>query len=99
MFADKDPQERLCTGASDFRRDGCMDTWGWVADLKNISSPGMGAGSSSGAAFLSNFVGDTEWCHLDIAGTAWGGSNRDWVGGPTGSGVGARLLYRYLEAL
>jgi leucyl aminopeptidase len=59
----------------------------------------MGAGSSSGAAFLSNFVEDTEWCHLDIAGTAWGGSNRDWVGGPTGSGVGARLLYRYLEAL
>ncbi len=71
---------------------------GVVADLRNISSPGMGAGSSSGAAFLSNFVGDTEWCHLDIAGTAWGGSNRDWVGGPTGSGVGARLLYRFLEA-
>ena len=72
---------------------------GVVADLKNISSPGMGAGSSSGAAFLSNFVEDTEWCHLDIAGAAWGGSNRDWVGGPTGSGVGTRLLYRYLEAL
>jgi prepilin-type N-terminal cleavage/methylation domain-containing protein/prepilin-type processing-associated H-X9-DG protein len=35
VFADHDPSGRLCTGASDFRRDGCMDTWGWVADLVN----------------------------------------------------------------
>ncbi|MHB0956814.1 MAG: DUF1559 family PulG-like putative transporter [Pirellulaceae bacterium] len=34
-FADLDKQGRLCTGASDFRRDGCMDTWGWVADIVN----------------------------------------------------------------
>jgi prepilin-type N-terminal cleavage/methylation domain-containing protein/prepilin-type processing-associated H-X9-DG protein len=34
-FADKDPAGRFCTGASDFRRDGCMDTWGWVADIVN----------------------------------------------------------------
>jgi len=34
-FAGRDPQGRMCTGASDFRRDGCMDTWGWVADLVN----------------------------------------------------------------
>jgi prepilin-type N-terminal cleavage/methylation domain-containing protein/prepilin-type processing-associated H-X9-DG protein len=38
IFADKDPQERLCTGASDFQRDGCMDTWGWVADLVNLNA-------------------------------------------------------------
>jgi prepilin-type N-terminal cleavage/methylation domain-containing protein/prepilin-type processing-associated H-X9-DG protein len=37
-FAEKDPQTRLCTGASDFRRDGCMDTWGWVADVVNINA-------------------------------------------------------------
>ena len=35
LFADNDPAERFCTGASDFRRDGCMDTWGWVADMIN----------------------------------------------------------------
>ncbi len=35
LFADIDPQGRLCTGASDFARDGCMDSWGWVADLVN----------------------------------------------------------------
>lgn len=37
-FAEKDPQTRLCTGASDFRRDGCMDTYGWVADIININA-------------------------------------------------------------
>jgi len=36
MHADHDPSGRLCTGAFDFRRDGCPDTWGWVADLKNL---------------------------------------------------------------
>jgi leucyl aminopeptidase len=70
---------------------------GLYADLKNISGGDMGAGSSAGAAFLAPFVGETEWAHLDIAGTAYGGSARDWVGGPTGSGYGTRLLVRWLE--
>lgn len=35
LFADRDAHGRYSTGASDFRRDGCMDTWGWVADLVN----------------------------------------------------------------
>jgi prepilin-type N-terminal cleavage/methylation domain-containing protein/prepilin-type processing-associated H-X9-DG protein len=38
LFADNDPAERYCTGASDYRRDGCMDTWGWVANLTNSAS-------------------------------------------------------------
>ncbi len=38
LFADKDPRERLCTGAHDFRRDGCMDTFGWAADIVNINA-------------------------------------------------------------
>jgi leucyl aminopeptidase len=67
------------------------------ADLRNINDPGHGGGASSGAAFLANFVGGTEWAHLDIAGTAWGGLPREWVGGPGGSGVGVRLLLEYLE--
>lgn len=71
---------------------------GKSADLANIGSPAMGAGSSQGAAFLSHFVGeDTEWAHLDIAGTAWNTRDRDWVGGAgVGTGVGARLLVEYL---
>lgn len=34
-FATRDPAGRLCSGASDYRRDGCMDTYGWVADIVN----------------------------------------------------------------
>ena len=34
-FADKDSSGRYSTGPSDFRRDGCMDTYGWVADMVN----------------------------------------------------------------
>ena len=70
---------------------------GEVADLKNINS-GEGNGSTTGAAFLASFVGDTPWCHLDIAGTAWGQKARDYVGGAQGSGFGARLLMRWLES-
>lgn len=70
---------------------------GRSADLANIGSPAMGAGSSQGAAFLSHFVDeDVSWAHLDIAGTAWNTRDRDWVGGASGSGVGARLLIEYL---
>lgn len=35
LFADKDPQGRLSSGAFDWNRDGCPDTWGWVADAVN----------------------------------------------------------------
>jgi prepilin-type N-terminal cleavage/methylation domain-containing protein/prepilin-type processing-associated H-X9-DG protein len=38
IFADRDPSERMCSGAWDNTRDGCMDTWGWVADLVNINA-------------------------------------------------------------
>ena len=37
-FSDRDPQGRLCTGAFDIQRDGCPDTWGWVADLVNLGA-------------------------------------------------------------
>lgn len=35
MHADRDPAGKYCTGAYDWRRDGCPDSWGWVADLVN----------------------------------------------------------------
>ena len=38
IFADHDPSERLCTGAYDPHRDGCPDTWGWVADMVNTGN-------------------------------------------------------------
>ncbi len=71
---------------------------GEVADLKNIGPGGLGAGSTQGAAFLSYFIEEgQEWCHLDIAGTAWNTSQRDWSGGSLGTGIGTRLLMEYLE--
>ncbi len=42
-----------------------------IADLKNIASPDVKAGSIMGGAFLKSFVGTIPWCHLDIAGTGW----------------------------
>ncbi len=70
-----------------------------IADLRNINTPGQGAGSTTGAAFLANFIGEHEWCHLDIAGSAWGGMDRDYAGGALGTGVGVRLLMEYLQQL
>ena len=35
MHADRDPAGKYCSGAYDWRRDGCPDSWGWVADLVN----------------------------------------------------------------
>ena len=78
----------------DFHKE---DMKGSVGDLKNISGAGTGAGSSTAGAFLSNFVGETPWAHLDIAGTAWGATDRDYQGGSLGTGVGVRLLLDYLE--
>jgi leucyl aminopeptidase len=42
-----------------------------VADLKNITSAGVKAGTITAGIFLKAFVGKTPWCHLDIAGTGW----------------------------
>ncbi|WP_013628291.1 DUF1559 family PulG-like putative transporter [Rubinisphaera brasiliensis] len=42
IFADADPSQRLCTGQFDYLRDGCPDTWGFVADMVN-----QGAGSGT----------------------------------------------------
>jgi leucyl aminopeptidase len=39
------------------------------ADVANVG--GREAGTITAAAFLSRFVGDSDWAHLDIAGTAW----------------------------
>lgn len=41
QFSSSDPQGRMCSGASDFARDGCMDTYGWVADLVNSGGGNM----------------------------------------------------------
>jgi len=65
-----------------------------VADIKNTT--GRDGSSSTAAAFLANFVGDTPWVHLDIAGTAWDNKpSRYLKRGATG--VGVRLLVELLQ--
>jgi leucyl aminopeptidase len=60
-----------------------------VADIKNAGS--KGAGTITAALFLSEFVGDTPWAHLDIAGTAFTDANKKYnVKG--GTGVPVRTL-------
>jgi leucyl aminopeptidase len=60
-----------------------------VADIKNSGSGG--AGTITGALFLSEFVGDTPWAHMDIAGTAFGDKDRKYnIKG--GTGVPVRTL-------
>ena len=60
-----------------------------IADIKNIG--GRGAGTITAAAFLSYFVDDYPWAHLDIAGTAWtqeGTPKKSYIKkGATGVGV------------
>jgi leucyl aminopeptidase len=60
-----------------------------VADLKNLG--GANAGAITAGLFLAEFVGDTPWAHVDIAGTAQTPADAGWqtVGC---SGFGARLL-------
>jgi leucyl aminopeptidase len=65
-----------------------------VADVKNVA--GREASSSTAAAFLAAFVGDTPWVHLDIAATAWTGKPGPHQ--PRGAtGVGVRLLVEALS--
>jgi len=68
-----------------------------VADLKNIGGPALSAGASSAAAFLSNFVGSTPWAHLDIAGSSWGGRDRDYYK-KGAAGLGVRLLLDFFRS-
>jgi len=60
-----------------------------VADMKNVGGPFGGA--IIAALFLNEFVGDTPWAHLDIAGPMNSDADEGWLSrGATG--FGTRLL-------
>lgn len=59
-----------------------------VADLSNTGSSKIKSGTITATWFLHNFVGDTPWVHLDIAGTAFDVPGISYYrGGATGAGV------------
>lgn len=66
-----------------------------VADIKNAGSD-RSAGTITAACYLQEFVGETPWAHLDIAGTAWNFTEKSYI--PKGpSGVGVRTLVACLS--
>ena len=65
-----------------------------VADYKNVG--GRSAGAITAGIFLSKFVGDYPWVHLDIAGPALLSKDRPYI--PKGAtGIGVRLIVELLE--
>ncbi|WP_321283893.1 leucyl aminopeptidase [uncultured Vibrio sp.] len=58
-----------------------------VADIKNAGSD-RSAGTITAACYLQEFVGETPWAHMDIAGTAWDFTEKSYIPkGPSGTGV------------
>ncbi|HEU4982587.1 MAG TPA: leucyl aminopeptidase, partial [Acidobacteriaceae bacterium] len=58
-----------------------------IADIRNTGLTRYG-GATNAAMFLKEFVEDTPWVHLDIAGTAWLDADKPWIArGPSGIGV------------
>lgn len=67
-----------------------------IADIKNAGP--RKASSGSGATFIQAFVKNTDWAHLDIAGTAYLSDLKSYPYHTTpATGVGIRLLVDFLE--
>jgi leucyl aminopeptidase len=67
-----------------------------VADIKNISGIRQGGAITAGL-FLKDFVGDTPWAHLDIAGPAWVDKPEHYLAAGA-SGYGTRLLLDWITS-
>jgi len=67
-----------------------------IADI--VNSAGRWGGAVTAAMFLKEFVGDTPWIHLDIAGVAWMEEAKPWIAkGP--SGIPVRSLVEFVRSL
>ena len=63
-----------------------------VADVKNVGS--RWGGAITAGLFLENFVSDTPWVHIDIAGPSYIEKQNDWYSnGATGFGVSTIVQY------
>jgi leucyl aminopeptidase len=67
------------------------------ADLNNVGSTRFG-GAITAALFLSEFVKETSWAHIDIAGPAYAKTESAYCG-VGGTGFGVRLLCDLVEKL
>jgi leucyl aminopeptidase len=85
-------QEAVTISGEKFWRLPCTDDYrdqikSQIADIMNTGKTRHG-GAISAAMFLKEFVGETPWIHLDIAGCAWNDESKPWTAsGPTGIAV------------
>ena len=69
---------------------------GEMGDLRNIAKDNMGPGTITAGLFLKNFVEKTPWIHLDIGGSGWSNSAKDYK--PKGAtGVCLKTFIEFLE--
>ena len=66
-----------------------------IADIKNTSNWRGAGGTITGAEFLRQFIDNTPWAHLDIAGTAFVENDSRFYFGHGATGVGVRLMTHY----
>ena len=67
-----------------------------VADVKNLGRNRL-AGTIAGGVFLKEFVNNTPWVHMDIAGTAWGPKEPKYLPSHGATGVAVRLIYNLIN--
>jgi leucyl aminopeptidase len=66
-----------------------------IADIMNTGATRWG-GAINAAMFLKEFVEDTPWIHLDIAGVAWSEEQKPWMAkGP--SGIAVRTITEWVR--
>jgi leucyl aminopeptidase len=66
-----------------------------IADIMNTGGSRWG-GAITAAMFLKEFVEDTPWIHLDIAGVAWSEEQKPWMAkGP--SGIAVRTITEWVR--
>jgi leucyl aminopeptidase len=67
-----------------------------IADIQNTGQTRYG-GAITAAMFLKEFVEDTPWLHLDIAGLAWLDADKPWIAkGP--SGIAVRSIVEWVRS-
>jgi leucyl aminopeptidase len=67
-----------------------------IADIMNTGGSRWG-GAITAAMFLKEFVEDTPWIHLDIAGVAWTEEQKPWMAkGP--SGIAVRTITEWVRS-
>jgi leucyl aminopeptidase len=105
MFSNDDAtserfQEATKISGEKFWRLPCTDDYkehikSQIADIMNTGKNRAG-GAISAAMFLKEFVGETPWVHLDIAGCAWNEETKPWI--PYGpSGIAVRAIVEWVR--